>query len=530
MFDIEKQEQLLIDTVLTGLKKYRPKAWEYIEDWKEPYPLQICHVHIPIIKTLLDTEVFPQDFLRPVLINEVLSEDLSYCDDYAEALEEEGLFNYDCKIVPNINLFTALNSRQVWLVKNVDQTYTLMYTRSFSEFLTTRQIELVSSTSLFTGLLALIQDASLLDNSNKDKKIFADLDKQFLKLVRSITYGDLETFCSKISMHREEATCYEWIDLFKFKSIWQRWFTLTQKTARVDLLKEVTFTPEFKKVFNPPVESGLIAFLREGSSFEMWDCFKIYNLFHGKGVKKYQRDLLSEFKEYPFLIKHILRYEDIPEYFNYFTSLPKGWKQKLKYLNDLLKQHEPLRRMYLNRVTFISLIKGGNIFKKAEEELGLSALGILENTYIKYRLKREGFSFENIKKIVQEQSIADSTALVEPLNLPQFAYGWNCIELYTGSLLREEGNYNKHCVGGYSASISPNCRIFSFRKGKLRHTVEYIRDGLRWKLAQEGGYCNLRVKEREKNERVELSLNMTQLNKHLNQLVRVLEPEEDLLS
>lgn len=110
---------------------------------------------------------------------------------------------------------------------------------------------------------------------------------------------------------------------------------------------------------------------------------------------------------------------------------------------------------------------------------GLYVIGLLENSSNEILKEATEFSEVLIDRIVEDyKTHTPATKLVEPLDLSGFPRKHQLTELVSAQQLAEEGQRQRHCVGGYSDAVeSGKCRIFHLEYLGESTTLQISRDG-----------------------------------------------------
>jgi hypothetical protein len=162
----------------------------------------------------------------------------------------------------------------------------------------------------------------------------------------------------------------------------------------------------------------------------------------------------SNIIESSFLLKCV-NFEDLYEYYNYenLFSYVKWWL-------NLAKKFKYNKSDYL-------FIQGAfeNNFKNECDVL---------QPHDEFLISLENIENE-LSRMLKNKALKESVPIIEPLNLEyKEIYGFKIVELVTVRQLKDEGDFQMHCVGGYKPT--PKKRIFSIRwensEGELRQTVQ----------------------------------------------------------
>lgn len=263
---------------------------------------------------------------------------------------------------------------------------------------------------------------------------------------------------------------------------------------------------------------------------EFWQKFKdvndtqkllnIYNFYYS--AKKNIRRILDELFDYKNITYFFLVDQSLQK--DYFTDLPKGWKNKLPQLDKLLFtntlvyfQDKTFKESFdvLNRLKFYTK-KYGILFEQLinQQKLDLNNPEGVKHTFYTYLNK-------------------NNRLLCEPLRINfTFLGNWKLVELNTTYDFVEESSVQNHCIGrsnNYINSVrNGKIRAFSFRKNEKRYTIVYARQGNVWYVEQ-GKCVNNRNKEDMFNgsDLKYLEVNIERLKKELEKQLRLVV-EDDL--
>lgn len=132
--------------------------------------------------------------------------------------------------------------------------------------------------------------------------------------------------------------------------------------------------------------------------------------------------------------------------------------------------------------------------KNLSKKMGLWIIGEIEsiNNNSLNKLKESGDIWKSLIEYLDERKKSMAAVLVEKIELSNFEYSCNVIELLTQLDLMNEGSRMGHCVGGYWGSVSDGySRIFHIDEGGIGSTVQintpksYSKN--KWTLSQHYG-------------------------------------------
>lgn len=359
----------------------------------------------------------------------------------------------DRDLANNRFLYTTSPRQRIFFNEDI----TILDSR-FKTFLSTRQLEFFAIANLPLSVASLINDYELLVDKDSNKTIYVDWEKCF------------DYLCSLPCKHQcfffPDNECFYYLEAKA--SYWKEWFT---------------FSSPGKLAFLP-LKKGRLHSNEVYQSLNNWYDFKhVYEIYYGDGANNRRRELLKALEPYCYLYEVVLR--DVSFYLKDLDR-QKNWKARLNKLNTFLKEHNLLKG-YLAQYSVAEQLNILTVYSRVEKTHGKWAIGYLETQ------NKLLIDFEEIQSVLERAEIDWNKILIEPIELPEFSGGWQCIELITSSMLLEEGQYNNHCVGGYADVIeNKDCRIFSFRKGTIRHTVQYYHAKYKkiWQIEQSCGKNN----------------------------------------
>jgi hypothetical protein len=234
------------------------------------------------------------------------------------------------------------------------------------------------------------------------------------------------------------------------------------------------------------------------------NCFNRYLMvvkyLYGSGVKKSTRETRLIVLNYPELFSFALLTP------NYLDNLPNNWKAKLPALNKFLGEHDLLP--IFSGKTLPEQIRLLDELRQLIKQYGLWIIGLLEQHLHHYQYNKQEFI-----KLIEFKKLENSKWLVKPLKLPELPFGlkstWKVVELHTRQQLIQEGEYQRHCVGGYT--VSETHRIWSLRKDNLRYTVEVSYYNSTWRVNQARGRHNSRIESYDEVTQRDLNILVTWL-------------------
>lgn len=135
---------------------------------------------------------------------------------------------------------------------------------------------------------------------------------------------------------------------------------------------------------------------------------------------------------------------------------------------------------------------------------------------------------KKIKNAIKEKEKKGDILLVQPANIKTYYYGYKIVELNTRNLLEEEGNFQKHCISGHYDRINESCRIFSIRdeKSNIRHNIEVVKDGSKWKDKMSQGFMNCPLSKYDEETRISLNAIINYIIDKLNKNERPISNED----
>jgi hypothetical protein len=374
---------------------------------------------------------------------------------YSEVIEYP---TYVISITSNIGLLDSCTNFNSCFITSTD----VVISDSFVELLNTKQLEIVNINPLSKALAELVYLADRYKGY-----LYANITKA-IAMAKDISRLMASPECSLITSNTNAGI------LKTLTDIEIKWVTLdVYKDSLVPLvvLPEVSLLPDNISKYS---KSHL------AHDDTLSQCYlALANCLYGNGVKKSAREnklIVLEYPElYPYVVSNL----------SYTDNLPNNWKAKLPYLNKLLAEHNV--RLFFNKLNLAEQIQLLDELRGLIKQYGLWVIGLLE--------QQSKYDKKELVKLIEFKKLENSKWLVPPFKLPEiFPFGlhktWKIVELNTRQLLIHEGEYQGHCVGGYS--VSPAHRIFSLRKDKLRYTLEIYYDTYKhkWITGQERGKHN----------------------------------------
>jgi hypothetical protein len=199
-----------------------------------------------------------------------------------------------------------------------------------------------------------------------------------------------------------------------------------------------------------------------------------YYLFFSHGVKDNDVEIL---KKIPLIFHNF----NLPLFdFSTFPKiLGKNWENKLLTISEYEHRHYRLTSDLVSKYPVDFIHDTIKELLKIEKKDGIEVIGKLEAQSDKYLLTDPArIDYKQLKIDYEKDRVFEDLELCERLKIDQSKLigGWKVYQLCTKYELKEEGRYQNHCVGGYNDKVERGIsKIFSFRKGEIRWTVEYCR-------------------------------------------------------
>lgn len=379
----------------------------------------------------------------------------------------------------NLLFFAPLNCLAIYANLLSDKLY---YSNEFVYFLESQQLEInypEHPSRAALQFLTYSQYFNIKDKQGNVRKIYVDIDKQIYEFIYPII---LDFPRAVTPLNFADFKLY-----LQCRELCHKYFLISQNTYTS--LLPTCLSPK-RSIYN----------LNDWMEF-----IYVYKSLNKPGVKKNLKETLTELLPYKNLRKDLTK--------EYVSNLPKDWKDQLKGLDKFLSDHDRLYKYFENK-TLAEQLKIYRLLGKVSKGQNIWILGEIENSRV------TELTEERISNLVRNKRLELNRALVAPLTLPKFKYGWEVKELNSLLLLKEEGAYNRHCVGGYSSTLRDTHRIFSIRKDGIRFTVEVETNFLdrthRWKVIQARGNCNCTLDSYPPNIKLELQQNLDLLLEYLS--------------
>jgi hypothetical protein len=369
------------------------------------------------------------------------------------------------ELIHNLDL-AALNCLGITAFLEEDE---LIYSNDFLYFLESQQLEItypINAGRAALQFLTYSQYFNVKDKSENVRRVYVDIEKYTYEFI----YPSL---CHYFTLSRLSFRDFKYY--LQCQELCDKYFTIFENSGS----------------YLKPKNGQYYVGYPFGSAS---DFIRVYRSLNKPGLKKSTKETLQELLPYKNLRQTLTK--------EYVTNLPKDWKDQLKGLDKFLTDHDRLWKYFKDK-TLAEQLKLYRLLCKVCKGQNIWILGEIENSNL------VELTEESISGLVRNKRLELNRALVAPVTLPEFKYGWVCKELTSPLLLKEEGAYNRHCVGGYSSSLKDTHRIFSFRKEGIRFTVEtYTTTSKKWAVSQAKGFGNCTINSYPTSTRGELQQNL----------------------
>jgi hypothetical protein len=122
-------------------------------------------------------------------------------------------------------------------------------------------------------------------------------------------------------------------------------------------------------------------------------------------------------------------------------------KEYIRKLFNMFLNHNNVLRFFINIKDFDKVIEFINFFLKKEKTVGTYIWGVVETSSELFQTEEE------FEKVLFDYQKEINRPLKEPLFEKTYYNNYSYEELFTGLMLKEEGEKMHHCVGGYNNAV-----------------------------------------------------------------------------